>query len=323
MVNWPEALSDLPFHDDLITAPRLVGTVDPCSYADRLATYRLLIEAANRRGVFGPTNAANPLWGLVFQLAWQHRTGRLHRDGPATDRIDPDAPWAYGNFTLCLLPLLGAMDAGLVDELTFLPPSAGSVFDYVSGDRRGGLEVPPGFREPIEDWAAYFALVAAAEPGDDLEPLVFRLWAAHKSSLDLVRDSISAAEHDAYSATEIRFLSGWCRMVDYLWAASWPTDFDFMFENGRDVLPERLLTDTDEHDGFPAIPDAIVGNIRNVLGVGATSPRRFRLNLALWRRAMRTRAARDQVVEMLDALFNPTPTNRSDRRRLFRYMIGL
>lgn len=36
---------------------------------------------------------------------------------------------------------------------------------------------------------------------------------------------------------------------------------------------------------------------------------------------MRTRQARDDVVSMLDALFNPNPHNRAERRRMLGYLL--
>jgi hypothetical protein len=52
-------------------------------------------------------------------------------------------------------------------------------------------------------------------------------------------------------------------------------------------------------------------------------PWRFQLNLWMWRRAMRSRAARNDVLAMLDATFNPSPKNVQERRRLLRYMLAL
>lgn len=113
---------------------------------------------------------------------------------------------------------------------------------------------PPELRRGVEDWRDYFEQVAASRPGDDLE---------------------------------LAFPRGWCRMVDYPWAAAWPTDFDFMTANGADVLPGQLL---EREADLAELPSRVRGNVRNVLrpggqvvrraaGVGAsraTSPRRTR-----------------------------------------------
>jgi hypothetical protein len=56
--------------------------------------------------------------------------------------------------------------------------------------------------------------------------------------------------------------------------------------------------------------------VGTVSRLAATPAWRHRLNVGLWRRAMRTRRARDDVLTLLDAVFNPGPANRAARRRL-------
>jgi hypothetical protein len=97
----------------------------------------------------------------------------------------------------------------------------------------------------------------------------------------------------------LMFQPQWCRMVDYPWAAAWPTDFGFMTGHGQDVLPERLLRDGDV---LADLPDKV---LRNILRLARTPGWRHTVNLTLWRRIMRTRAARDDVLALLDAVFNP------------------
>jgi len=53
----------------------LEGRFDPFSFPQRMASYRGLIDATNRRAQFGADNRRNPLWGLVFQHHWQYRSG--------------------------------------------------------------------------------------------------------------------------------------------------------------------------------------------------------------------------------------------------------
>src|SRR5262249_55489837 len=113
------------------------------------------------------------------------------------------------------------------------------------------------------------------------------------------------------------------RMVDYLWLAAWPTDLKFMLENGSDVLPERMLKQEDIPGHIPDMDEKVNSNVKNVLNLTTLSDFRFNFNLWLWRRAMRTRPARDDVVAMLDAVFNPSPKNVAERRKLLRYTIGI
>ena len=303
----PAELADLDLFEVWRTAPPLTGRFDPFRFEQRMAAYRLLIEATNRDGLFGPDNRRNPLWGLMFQLQWQCRTGRLGPAARTDGRIDPDAPWGYGNYALCVVPWLGAVAAGTAPRLELAGPPTPSRFDYASG-----------FEAGVEDWRAWFALVARSRRGTDTEPIRLALWKAHKTCLDVIAANVAGIDPAPWSPLEVRFLHGWCRMVDYLWVAVWPTDFDFMTAHGMDVLPERLLTG-DRLGDTGDFPERVMGNLRAVLGLARLPAWRYRLNLALWKRVMRTRAARNDVVPMLDAAFNPDP-DPATRRRLLRYL---
>ena len=305
--GYPAELEDLDLFSVWSALPALDGQFDPFSFPQRMAAYRTLIEAINHRGQFGDDNRRNPLWGLVFQHYWQCRSGRLGPHTTENGRIDPDAPWGYGNYALCVIPWLGATSAGLVPGVTVLPPPGPSRFDYR----------PDAFRSGIDDWCQFFNAATGANPGDD-EPVRLALWKAHKTCLDVVARRLRTIEPGPDSPAEITFLRGWCRMVDYLWAAAWRTDFDFTVTHGLGVLPDRLLDDPSRRSDLPARVDR---NVATVLRLDRTPGWRHRANLTLWQRAMRSREARDDVLAMLDAVFNPNPSNAPARRRLFGYLL--
>ncbi|GAA0637583.1 hypothetical protein GCM10010174_69210 [Kutzneria viridogrisea] len=304
MSGHPAELTGLDLHEVWTGAPPLGDRFDPFSFPQRMAAYRALIQATNHNGLFGADNRDNPLWGLMFQHQWQHRTGRLGLG----DRIDPDAGWGFGNYALCVIPWLGAVAAGVVPPAELLEPPGPTRFRYG----------PEQFDTGLADWRRYFELVRATRPGSDLEPLRLALWKAHKSCLDVVAGQIATTEPDPYSPTELLFLRGWCRMVDYLWAAAWRTDFDFMVEYGLDVLPEHPLR---AESDLAALPTRARRNVRNVLRLARTPDWRYALNLLLWRRVMRTRQARDEVLAMLEAVFQPSTGTKAARRRLIGYLL--
>jgi hypothetical protein len=320
---YPKQLSQLDFYPVWMQAPALTDTVDPFSFEQRMAVYRLMVEATNKRGIFGADNVLNVFWGYVFQLQWQGRSGRLQFPDTPAGRIDPDSAWGFGNYALCLIPLVGAMQVGFIPELEVLPPDAPSRFEYVSGGSKAGkFQIPPLFQDAARAWQGYFKLVEQTQPGSDLEPIRFSLWNAHKASLVAVEHVLRRIEPLHTSRKELDFLIGWCRMVDYLWLAAWPTDLPFMLENGSGVLPERLIQDDDVPGQIPEMNTRTNNNVRNILNLATLSDLRFNFNLWLWKRAMRTRQARNEVVAMLDAVFNPSPENVTERRRLFRYTVG-
>lgn len=313
MITHPAELADLDLFKVWTSAPELTDEFDPFRFEHRMAAYRQLIDATNNTGLFGVDNRRNPLWGLMFQHQWQYRTGRLGATTQSDGRIDPDAPWGYGNYTLCVIPWLGAVTAGVIPRLHVAKPETPARFRYVDG-----THVPDELAPGVRDWQAFFVQVKESAPRADLEPLRLTLWKAHKTCLDVVVNNITGIDPAPLSALELRFLRGWCRMVDYLWAAAWPTDFDFMTEHGLDVLPEHLLaTEYDLRD----LPDRARRNVRNILRLATTPTWRYNLNLRLWQRVMRTRAARDNVLTLLDAVFNPRKENAPDRRRMLGYLL--
>ncbi|GGP68688.1 Leg1-related protein [Saccharothrix coeruleofusca] len=308
----PDELAALDLYSVWTTAPDLREVFDPFSFEQRMAAYRLMIDNTNPADRFGADNRHNPLWGLMFQHQWQFRTGRLGASARRDGRIDPDAPWGYGNYTLCVVPWLGAVAAGVVPALPVADPPTRSRFRYAVGGT-----APAELVDAVADWRAYFTLVDGSGQADP-EPARMALWKAHKTCLDVVVDAIADIDAAPWPELEITFLRGWCRMVDYLWAAAWPTDFGFMTAHGLDVLPESLLATPED---VRALPDRTRRNVANVLRLATTPKWRYRLNLALWRRVMRTREARERVLPLLDAVFDPRPDNAAQRRRLLGYLL--
>lgn len=314
------ALAGTPIEAAWRDLPELDGRVDPFSYRGRMALFASLIASTGGGSRFGPDDAGNPFWGYVFQTHWQWATGRY--GNAASDRIDPASLWCYGNYTLSVVPYLAAVRAGLAPDLEVLPPPEPTAVAYPAGGGRAGpLVVPPEMETALAGWEQFMTRVRAIEPGADLEPLRFALWEAHRESLEGLAPARTRLS-SAYSATELAFFDGWVRMVDFLGAAAWRTDLEFMRANGVDVLPGRLLREEDVPGGIPDFPGPVNTNLASVLSLTGQSRRRFALSLWLWRRAMRTRAARDEVVEMLAAQFAPTPANAASRRRLLRYTLG-
>lgn len=320
-VAHPEELAALDLFEVWTGAAPLAERFDPFRFEHRMAAYRQLIDAINGDGRFGADNRRNPLWGLMFQHQWQFRTGRLGTGTRQDGRIDPDAPWGYGNYALSVIPWLGAVAAGIVPDLDLAGPPTASRFRYASGGGSEPRQVPEELRNGVGDWRAFFEFLVASPPGADQEPIRLALWKAHKTCLDVIAANIAGIDPAPWSALELTFLRGWCRMVDYLWVAAWPTDFDFMTENGSDVLPERLLRPDDEPHGPVDLPDKARGSVRTIVKLARTPAWRYNLNLALWKRVMRTRQARDEVIPMLDAVFNPSPDNVAARRRMLGYLL--
>lgn len=234
--SYPGELAALDLYKVWTTVDDLTDRFDSYRFEHRMAAYRMLIDVTNDGGRFGADNRLNLLWAWMFQLQWQCRTDRLGATTSTDGRIDPDAPWAYGNYTLSVVPWLGAVRAGVVAPAEIADAPAPSRFGYV----HAGV-VPAELARSVEQWPDYFALVKTAQASADTEPIRIALWKAHKTCLDVVVTAIADIDPALYAPIELTFLRGWCRMVDYLGAAAWRTDFDSMTEHGLDVLPEILL----------------------------------------------------------------------------------
>lgn len=312
---YPSTLSQQSLGQSWSAANPIQGQIDPFIFLDRVAVYKRLIDATNINGFFGDDNATNPLWGLPYQLQWQYDSGRLsdvdrdvqHDDMKATaHNIAADSPWSFGNYSLSIIPYLGAISAGLVPDVAILPPPVSSIFPHAHGMDSSSRTIPPIFNQALADWTQYFTKVAEIQIGDDDEPLRILLWEAHKTSLDAVTETLSQVEQRLFSNNEQQFLSGWCRMVDLLAAAAWRTDHPAIMDGGIDVLPDRPLRKNDDSNKFADFPEVVKGNIHSVMSLARLSDARINRALWIWRRMMRTRKARDDAKDILHTLMDDT-----------------
>ena len=235
--------------------------------------YRLLVERANPLGAFGDDHELSPFWGYASQLAWQHRSGRL---GDRDRAIDRTSWWGACNYALCVIPFAAAATLGIVP--------------VVALDTGGYTEALPAWNDALR------AMVAVRR-GDDLEPVRFAIWRAHLASIELaVRRH--AHEFRALAERERAFARGWVRMVDLFGAAALRTDLVTLAPHGAGALPSRMLGDRDDD-----LPRAERSTARRVIALGARPSWRWPIELAVWRRIMRTRAARDEVDALLAGMF--------------------
>jgi len=321
---YSKQLAQLEFYPAWSALPNLKDALDPFDFNHRLAAYKLLIEATNHRGIFGKENEYNLFWGYVFQLDWQRRSGRLNLADTPPERIDPNSMWGYANYSLSIIPLIAAMQVGLMPEMEILPPYTESTVGYASGGgRAGAFHIPIAFESVVRGWREFYQQMDKIAAGGDLETLRFEQWKAHGYSLTSIEHAVHTVGPRYHAQSELDFLVGWIRMVDFLGAAAWRTDLVYMLKNGVGTLPERVITERDVPGQIADMNELVNGNVRNVIGLTRQSKFKFGFNLWLWKRAMRSRQARDEVLPMLDATFNPSPKNVNERRKLLRYMMKL
>ncbi len=236
--------------------------------------YRLLVERTNVHGSFGAHDELSPFWGYASQLAWQARSGRLGGRGTA---IDPASWWGGCNYALSVVPYVAAMQTGLVPSLA--------------------VEVDRGYAPAIGAWHTAFA--AFVDPACDHDRVRLVVWRAHLESITFaVRRH--EREYRAMPDAEQRFARGWVRMVDLFAAAAVRTDLEKLIETGGGALPSRMLRAGDPHEDLPRHERSTVRRV----GELADRPGwRWALEVRIWRRMMRTRAARLDAEGLLAGMF--------------------
>jgi hypothetical protein len=319
-MSYSDRLSEMPFARIWSELRPLTDCLDPFDFMQRMAAYKLLIDSMNARGVFGARNEMNPFWGYVQQLEWQWRSGRLRRADTPEGRIDAQSWWGSCNYSLSIIPLIAAVQAGVVDPIEIKPPEVNAEKFARSGGRVGEYVVPSAYDEALHEWRIFFEAVKTFPLDTDIEPLRFKVWHAHLIAITAA-GKLYAPEAMLLPKSEREFGAGWVRMVDFLGVAAWRTDLAFMLEYGTGVLPERMMTEQDVPGQIADMNPQTNSNLINIFKLGKQSKLRYSFNLFIWKRAMRTRRARCEAPQMLDATFNPTPQNLPERQRLKGYII--
>jgi Leg1 len=212
----------------------------------------------------------SPFWGFDQQLAWQHASGRL-----GGDDISPTSWWGACNYALCIVPYVAAMDLDLV------PREALDITAYASA---------------MPHWHGAFHRMTSLDDEADLEPLRFAIWKAHLASITIAVQR-HARELALLPVAEQTFARGWIRMVDLFGAAALRTDLDYLSTRPAS-LPNRIL------DGnFDDLPRYERSAARRIIALGERPEWRWPIELAVWKRMMRTRSARDQLDTVMIDVF--------------------
>jgi hypothetical protein len=282
-VTLDALLRTIPFGDEWRALPDLTARTacDPDDAGVRMGLYRLLVERGNPDRALGAHDELSPFWGYASQLAWQRRSGRL---GGTGDRIDPASWWGVCNYSLSVVPYLAGAQIGLVPTLA-LPPA------------------PRIYDRSLALWRDTLATMRRLRPGDDHDPLRLAVWRAHLESIETAGRAHAAA-HRAMPAGERAFARGWVRMVELFGCAGWRTDLERLAEHGGGALPPRVIGALGgDHDALADFTKAERATARRVIALGARPRWRWQLETGMWRRIMRTRAARADAETILAGLF--------------------
>lgn len=321
----------MPFGEYWETLPdvKAEGYLNPFKFKERMAAYKLLIEALNPHKALGTQHELNMFWGFVSQLDWQWRSGRLSdpkdfgtEASLKLEIISVDSWWGCCNYALSIIPLIGAMQLAIIPAIEISLPKAASPkkFARAGGSSRPWI-VPKAFEKALHKWRTFFRALMLLQPTNDQEKVRLLIWDAHLETIT-VATKLYERELALLPTNEQIFGCGWTRMVDFLGSAAWRTDLSYLIEVGRGNLPNRVLTNNDRFGAMSDVDADTNMTILNIASLGEQSKLRFWVSRYLWARAMRTRAARDESGKLLAASFDTSPAAADDRKKLQDYMFA-
>ncbi|XP_072551153.1 liver-enriched gene 1, tandem duplicate 1 [Salminus brasiliensis] len=305
----PALLSELPQADGVVK-------LDPWDYLQRMAMYRLMINASNPyMSSMGPGANENPLWALPLQLGWKLRSGRLvDPTGVNTCGQESSSPvciatnswWGCVNYYLSVVPFLAAVEAGVVGD----------------GQAKIEIQVPAELAtnycsntcsithpDAMSKWVKFFQslkTISESEVTDDekKDQILGLMWSAELASLDSAANTC-ADKRTLYSKPEQSFSESWLSSAQYVGAAHFPSGMEKTVQFMA-PLPSRVLQETDSP---PNIADLSTeeNHTLYIFGWMTTANKLLGGSLtSMWQRAMCSSAAREKGRTLLnDLLFNP------------------
>lgn len=271
-------------------------------FMGRQAIFSKLMALEPISKIFGPSQihglpTRHFFWGYSAQLDWQWRTGRL---GDANGRISSDSWFGAMNYSLCVVPLAAALDAGLVST-----KEVESV-DFEEAERK---EFAAARAEWVRFWRSLQSRAKEPEPltTEEHDKLRAHVWTCHMSSLHAARPLYQALL-EPLPLDERRFCEGWTCFVDLLAAIRFRTDLDFLFTTGAGYLPLQLPEDISRRHALD-VQDWELQRMRQstkvAQQVGRMSSYSLSLLVSLWRRATRRLHRRERAHEIVQELGRP------------------
>lgn len=289
----PSSLADYPLASNS-SASRVIN---PWVYTDRLGLYKILITTTTPHMRYAPSsNVSNILFGLPSQFGWQFDSNRLFTKG--TQQISTDSWWASANYYLSVIPFLAAVDAGVIQQGSFvLVPRA----DFCASSVECFRQVP----EAMTKWRLFFANLLQANYCKD-EPVNDRLvdrcflapmWDAHVASIGHALPLIAAKLPLLPSVNEQRFGLGWAHLVDFIAMARENTDLSNVLKYQDDFLPSRVLRTDDRPPHCPDLPKSVNEGLELLFSIRVEW---FPKLLQLWRTATCNYEARKDAQRVIE-----------------------
>ena len=310
----PDSLSPLPplwneamLLQDLPLAPDGASIIDPWSYKQRLGAMKSLILATTEHSpcLFEDNIGNNILFGLALQFGWQFSSSRLFT---TNDTMTSLSWWADMNYQLMILPLLGASAESYPEvpkRFTVKPPPV--EHDGIQFCLGGNFTSPAcvHMANAVQNWQTFFRSIDVAEKNctnygreDALDNLVGVMWDAHTASLSEGMTLVPAALAH-FPQEEAAFGVGWANLVDFIASAHFVTNFNNTATQ-QQLLPMRMLHEGDVPGKIPDMSSLTNRGIKMIEVLSSMNEKSKGKLLALWERAMCSKAGRKEGRELID-----------------------
>jgi len=277
-------------------------TVNPWIVEERLSLYDTLLSVTQYPPLFNESNEGNILWGLPLQFRWQNDSGRLMVNNE-TGLIFGKSWWGCMNYYLSVVPYLGAMNAGVVNDTIILPPTDNDPSKFC-------LSVSDCNSTLLDKWTTYFLTVQDIQSGNTtnmtVDSLMAVLWEAHTSSILYAMEVFVDELTYLASDQEEKFGIAWGHFVQIIAAARFVTNSTQVHTMQAD-LPYRMLLASDHPPHIPDFTKNMNVACESMFTIYYTcNSTEYRLFLDTWFFAMESPSCRADAQVMINNFFtNP------------------
>lgn len=316
----PESFADSPLAEYWGTLAE--QPLDVRSFLGRQAINAKLMGAASLAHLFtrpdGLLLHGSPtghfLWAYAGQLDWQWRTGRLgsgvSKGRDINDHISSESWWGCMNYTLSVLPMAAAVDAGVLKLPLELQQGGGM-------DEAGRPELAAARASWAEFWRGLLDRARRTRNALDDQERDFwqgQAWLCHTATLE-VAEIIYNQKLQLLPSPEQRFGRGWTTFVESLAMIRWRTDLDALASLGAGFLPPFILDGDGWERGLRTMDAVTANRVANAVEItfanGALPEGLRSATLQFWRRAARSRQGRAAVQPLLADLTLPSVGDRT------------
>ncbi|XP_074541958.1 protein LEG1 homolog [Halichoeres trimaculatus] len=295
-----------------------VLTINPWHIFNRMAIYRLMIDATNPvMDPMGPGENQNPMFGLPLQLGWMLTSGRLaDPTGTTNCGMDPGEPacistaswWACENYFVSVLPFLSVVqNKFLGEDIQVQIQPVDGVTEYCN-TYAGCLAL---FPDAMTKWDNFFkGLLASggssAPDNEKKDTLLGLYWEAHMASIDA--SSACDARKNLLSGPELSFANAWLNSTQYVAAAHFQSGLE-LATKFLEHLPSQVLKEDDVAPNIERLSQEENQMLMTFTWLDSINTRMSGTLVSVWQKAMCTVSTREKGRALLERILLNTDYN--------------